>query len=195
MNDGNALYLEHGPLQVSPMEPCPFCLPQPDRVAFATAFSKGIWDAFPVTPGHLLVVPHRHVATWAELHPSEQAAMIEGLNQARALLTETFAPDGLNVGFNEGPAAGQTIPHFHIHVIPRRQGDMKDPRGGVRHVIPAKGNYLPPSQSDYAPRAPMSGTPHDRALISGGEDALIRHLLPHIDQAVSSQRTMRAPNR
>ena len=111
--------------------------------------------------------------------------MIEGLNQARALLSETLAPDGFNVGFNEGVAAGQTIPHFHIHVIPRRQGDMEDPRGGVRHVIPAKGNYLSPSQSDYAPRAPMSGTPHDRALISGGEDALIRHLLPHIDQAVA----------
>ena len=67
--------------------------------------------------------------------------MIEGLNQARALLTETLAPDGFNVGFNEGVAAGQTIPHFHIHVIPRRQGDMEDPRGGVRWVLPDKAAY------------------------------------------------------
>lgn len=159
---------------------CPFCVPTEDRVAFVTAFAKGIWDAFPVTEGHLLVVPHRHVPTWGDLHASEQAAMFDGVNRARALLTEMFGPDGFNVGFNEGAAAGQTIPHFHIHVIPRRTGDMPDPRGGVRHVIPQKGNYL---AGPTTPIAAPSGTPHDRALIAGGEDALIRHLLPHIDKA------------
>ena len=163
---------------------CPFCLPAEDRVAFVTAFAKGIWDAFPVTEGHLLVVPHRHVPTWGDLQASEQAAMLEGVSRAQALLSERFAPDGFNVGFNEGAAAGQTIPHFHIHVIPRRAGDMADPRGGVRHVIPQKGNYLAGATTPLATltAAPM-GPPHDRALIAGGEDALIRHLLPHIDKA------------
>lgn len=163
---------------------CPFCLPAEAHVAFVTAFAKGIWDAFPVTEGHLLVVPHRHVPDWADLHASEQAAMLEGVNQARALLSERFGPDGFNVGFNEGAAAGQTIPHFHIHVIPRRAGDMPDPRGGVRHVIPEKGNYLACAPTSVSgPTALQLGTPHGRALIAGGEDALIRHLLPHIDKA------------
>lgn len=111
--------------------------------------------------------------------------MMEGIDEARARLSETFAPDGFNVGFNEGAAAGQTIPHFHIHVIPRRHGDMGDPRGGVRHVIPSKGNYLSPPQPVAASTSIASGAPHGRALISGGEDALIRHLLPHIDRAIA----------
>lgn len=162
---------------------CPFCLPAEDRVAFVNTFAKGIWDAFPVTEGHLLVVPHRHVPTWGDLQAAEQAAILEGVSRAQSLLTKKFAPDGFNVGFNEGAAAGQTIPHFHIHVIPRRTGDMPDPRGGVRHVIPQKANYLAgPTTPLTTPVAPM-GTPHNRALIAGGEDALIRHLLPHIDKA------------
>ena len=99
--------------------------------------------------------------------------MLEGVSRARALLAEQFAPDGLNVGFNEGEAAGQTIPHFHIHVIPRRTGDIQDPRGGVRHVIPEKGNYLvSPTPSLEVPAIRSLGTPHDRRLIAGGEDAL-----------------------
>ena len=163
---------------------CPFCLPAEARVAFVTALTKGVWDAFPVTEGHLLIVPHRHVPSWGDLQPSEQAAMLDGVGRAQALITERFSTDGFNVGFNEGAAAGQTIPHFHIHVIPRRAGDMDDPRGGVRHVIPHKGNYLKEAARGPSAASPlMMGTPHDRGLIAGGEDALIRHLLPHIDQA------------
>ena len=121
---------------------CPFCLPAAGQVAFAGPLIKAIWDAFPVTEGHLLLTPHRHVAIWSELHASEQAALIGAIETAQALLNERHAPDGFNVGFNQGVAAGQTIDHFHIHVIPRRAGDVADPRGGVRHVIPARGNYL-----------------------------------------------------
>lgn len=165
---------------------CPFCLTAEGRVAFVTALTKGVWDAFPVTEGHLLIVPHRHVPSWGDLQPSEQTAMIDGISRAQALIAERFAPDGFNVGFNDGAAAGQTIPHFHIHVIPRKHGDMDDPRGGVRHVIPHKGNYL--AKTNPAP-LPIVTTPnalpHQRSLIAGGEDALIRHLLPHIDQAVA----------
>ncbi|ESQ75492.1 DUF3427 domain-containing protein [Asticcacaulis sp. AC402] len=159
-------------------------------MAFFGALIKGIWDAFPVTEGHLLLTPHRHIATWSDLHASEQTALIDGIETAKSLIKDRFSVDGFNVGFNEGEAAGQTIPHFHIHVIPRRRGDMKDPRGGVRHVIPAKGNYLIQNGSLVEPKPddvpkPEMWVPHNRALISGGDDALIRHLMPHIDRASS----------
>ena len=184
---------------------CPFCLPAAGQVAFTGPLTKAIWDAFPVTEGHLLLTPHRHVAIWSELHDSEQAALIGAIETAQTLLNERHAPDGFNVGFNQGVAAGQTIDHFHIHVIPRRAGDVADPRGGVRHVIPAKGNYLAgaeqgngggltgrqgsPSSSHAFGAGPSfslwekGSAPHARALIAGGEDALIRHLTPHIDEA------------
>ncbi len=103
-----------------------------------------IFDQFPVSPGHALVVTKRAVATWFEASAAEQAALMELVNVVKSKLDEQLdpRPDGYNVGFNSGDAAGQTVPHVHIHVIPRYHGDMDDPRGGVRHVIPAKGNYL-----------------------------------------------------
>lgn len=167
-----------------PTQLCPFCLPADGRVAFVEPLFKGLWDAFPVTEGHLLLVPHRHVPSWSDLHVSEQAALTSGIEQARALISARCGADGFNVGFNDGKAAGQTVPHFHLHIIPRRHGDMTNPAGGVRHVIPAKGNYLAkPGKGDgSAPFAEM-GLPHDRALIAGAEDSLIKHLLPHIDRA------------
>lgn len=164
--------------------PCPFCLPAEDRVAFVTALTKGIWDAFPGAEGHLLIVPHRHVAAWGDLHALEQAAILDGITRAQALIAERYAPDGFSVGFNQGAAAGQTVPHIHIHVVPRHAGDMADPRGALRHVIPRAGN--PPTGAPGLAPAEASlamGTPHDRGLIAGGEDALLRHLLPHIDNA------------
>ncbi len=108
--------------------------------------------------------------------------------EAQVLLDGRFAPDGYNVGFNDGAAAGQTIGHFHLHVIPRRLGDMDDPRGGVRHVIPARGNYLapaaqPPPDADEASGPLFNSTPHQRALIAGGEDGLLQHLTPYMDRA------------
>lgn len=103
-----------------------------------------IFDQFPVSPGHVLVVTKRAVATWFEASAAEQAALMELVNVVKSKLDEQLdpRPDGYNVGFNSGDAAGQTVPHVHVHVIPRYCGDMDDPRGGVRHVIPAKGNYL-----------------------------------------------------
>ena len=162
--------------------PCPFCLPDSDRVVFVEPLLKALWDGFPVTPGHLIVTPHRHVATWSGLHDAERSAIIQAIEKAKSLIQDRHSPDGFNVGFNEGGAAGQTIPHFHLHIIPRRKGDVDDPRGGVRHVIPGKGNYL----AKAAPADGISlGTPHNRALIAGGEDALYHHLLPHIDGSIA----------
>lgn len=92
--------------------------------------------------GHLLLIPHRHVASWFEASPEEQLELFQSIEQAKEIITARYQPDGFNVGINIGTAAGQTVPHLHIHVIPRYQGDVADPRGGVRYVIPEKANYL-----------------------------------------------------
>ncbi len=111
-----------------------------------------IRDRFPVSPGHTLVIPRRVASQWWDATPDEQRALMELVDQVRAdllddqlrseVLPGTPRPEGFNVGFNAGEVAGQTVDHLHVHVIPRYSGDMDDPRGGVRHVIPSKGNYL-----------------------------------------------------
>jgi superfamily II DNA or RNA helicase/diadenosine tetraphosphate (Ap4A) HIT family hydrolase/HKD family nuclease len=113
-------------------------------LAFAVA------DGFPVARGHTLIITKREVATWFDASPDEQAAVMSLVGTVKTLLEQALspAPDGWNVGLNAGSAAGQTVPHLHVHVIPRWHGDVTDPRGGVRHVIPGKGNYLAPSNSD-----------------------------------------------
>ncbi len=120
---------------------CPFCFPDAGTIAFEDRLVRALWDAFPVSPGHLLVVPRRHVPTWFEASAEEQAAILKAVNQARAVLAEKHCPAGYNIGVNVGQAAGQTVFHLHVHLIPRYEGDVTDPRGGVRHVIPGKGNY------------------------------------------------------
>jgi superfamily II DNA or RNA helicase/diadenosine tetraphosphate (Ap4A) HIT family hydrolase len=159
---------------------CPFCQISKERIAFSKGLCIALWDGFPVTEGHLLLVPKRHIPIWADLSEAERAELTDAIGEAQRFLRARFALDGFNVGFNEGRAGGQTVPHFHIHVIPRRSGDVANPRGGVRHVIPAKADYL------ASPRPALATTPHAPALISGDEeDALIRHLLPHIDDSHS----------
>ena len=103
-----------------------------------------IFDRFPVSPGHVLVITRRVVPTFFECSGEEQLALMKLVGEVKRLLDERLdpQPDGYNVGFNCGSAAGQTVPHVHVHVIPRYCCDMPDPRGGVRHVIPEKGNYL-----------------------------------------------------
>jgi diadenosine tetraphosphate (Ap4A) HIT family hydrolase/HKD family nuclease len=101
-------------------------------------------DGFPVSLGHSLIVTKRVVSTWFEATADEQRAIIALVDEVKALLERRLPqpPDGWNVGFNAGAAAGQTVPHLHVHLIPRWHGDVPDPRGGVRHVIPGRGNYL-----------------------------------------------------
>src|SRR5215472_5183944 len=103
-----------------------------------------IADRFPVSPGHALVVPRRVIATWWEATDDERADILALVDETKRRLDAKLRPDGYNVGFNAGTAAGQTVGHLHVHVIPRYRGDVPDPRGGVRHVIPGKGNYLQP---------------------------------------------------
>jgi len=116
--------------------------PRSDWVA-SNSLAFAIRDLYPVAPGHTLIVPHRLVATWFEATRDEKVAIIDLIEVVKETLQGEFRPDGYNVGFNAGEAAGQTVMHLHVHVIPRYRGDVEDPRGGVRHVIPGKGNYLP----------------------------------------------------
>ncbi len=109
-----------------------------------------IADRFPVSPGHALVVPRRMIATWWEATEDERADILALVDEVKRRLDGELQPDGYNVGFNAGAAAGQTVGHLHVHVIPRYRGDVPDPRGGVRHVIPGKGNYLAPVPEPYA---------------------------------------------
>jgi diadenosine tetraphosphate (Ap4A) HIT family hydrolase len=126
-----------GPGVTSPF----LALPESAHVA-ANALAFAVRDAFPVSPGHTLVVPRRLVATWFDATRAEQHALLDLVEVVRRALDAERQPDGYNVGFNAGIAAGQTVLHLHVHVIPRYAGDVPDPRGGVRHVIPGKGNYL-----------------------------------------------------
>ena len=107
-------------------------------------------DRFPVSPGHALVVPRRAIATWWEASDDERAGILALIDELKCQLDAELRPDGYNVGFNAGAAAGQTVRHFHVHVIPRYRGDVPDTRGGVRHAIPGKGNYLRPATEPYA---------------------------------------------
>ena len=120
---------------------CPFCQLDAARIAFADDVTLVIRDAFPVSPGHTLIIPRRHVGSFFELTAPERASMFELLTQAKVELDETLQPDGFNIGINDGAAAGQTVPHLHLHLIPRYRGDTPDPRGGVRWVLPAKAKY------------------------------------------------------
>ena len=104
-----------------------------NRLAFA------IWDRFPGSRGHALVVPRRLITWWWEATEEERRDLVTLIDEVRSVIKRRFAPDG---GFNSGAAAGQTVSHFHLHVIPHYAGDVEDPRGGIRHVIPGKGNYL-----------------------------------------------------
>ena len=120
-------------------EACPFCeLPEP---AIENRLAMARFDNYPVSPGHLLIVPRRHVADYFELSPEEKADVWSLVDRGRALVDEQYTPDSYNVGINCGRTAGQTVMHAHVHLIPRYQGDVDDPRGGVRGVIPAKQKY------------------------------------------------------
>jgi diadenosine tetraphosphate (Ap4A) HIT family hydrolase len=100
-----------------------------------------IRDGFPVSPGHTLVIPRRHVGSFFDLTSNERTEMLTLLDQAKMDLDKEFNPDGYNIGINDGAAAGQTVPHLHIHLIPRYEGDQSDPRGGVRWIFPEKADY------------------------------------------------------
>ncbi|MBN1208210.1 MAG: DEAD/DEAH box helicase family protein [Myxococcaceae bacterium] len=143
-------------------------IPESEWVASNT-LAFAILDRYPVSPGHTLVIPRRPVATWFEATTEEQRALFELVDEIKRRLDAKLAPDGYNIGFNVGEAAGQTVFHLHVHVIPRFRGDVADPRGGVRHVIPGKGNYL------VTPAKPLA--------TGGAEDPFLHHVEPLFGRA------------
>ncbi|MDA0930792.1 MAG: HIT family protein [Bacteroidetes bacterium] len=123
------------------MSDCPFCDLNHRTIIAETNEAIAFYDGFPVSPGHILVTPRRHCSDFFQLSPSEQNACLELLNECQKQLISERNPDGFNIGINVGTAAGQTIFHAHLHLIPRYAGDVENPRGGVRGVIPAKKDY------------------------------------------------------
>lgn len=120
---------------------CPFCTVPDDRIIDSNEMGFIIRDGFPISPGHTLIIPKRHVGSFFEISQEERDALLDLLDQAQKKLDTELSPDGFNIGINDGPASGQTVPHLHIHLIPRFKGDQEDPRGGVRWIIPEKAKY------------------------------------------------------
>ena len=119
---------------------CIFCKPQREILA-ENEHAIAVFDTYPVSPGHSLILPLRHVVTIWDLAEDEYLACYALVRALKPILEARFKPDGFNVGVNCGEAAGQSVWHAHIHVIPRFKGDTPFPKGGVRHVIPLKGSY------------------------------------------------------
>ena len=121
---------------------CPFCILTDEREIIAeSASAYAIFDIYPVNPGHTLVISKRHIQDYFDLSFEEQSDCWVLVNKVKGLISEKFNPNGYNIGINVGDSAGQTIPHLHIHLIPRYRGDIERPEGGVRGVIPGKRVY------------------------------------------------------
>lgn len=120
---------------------CLFCHLPDGRIVDSSALALVIRDAYPVSPGHTLIIPKRHIGSFFEATSEERQELLALLDQAQLKLLEELSPDAFNIGINDGAAAGQTIAHLHIHLIPRYLNDQADPRGGVRWIIPEKAKY------------------------------------------------------
>lgn len=127
------------------MDNCVFCGIEKQidssRILYQDSTWIAIYDGYPVSKGHVLLIPKRHCASYFDLNFIELESVSATIGIVKILLDKKFKPDGYNIGINCGEAAGQTVPHCHIHIIPRYNGDMEDPRGGVRGVIPEKQKY------------------------------------------------------
>ena len=120
---------------------CLFCTIPSEQILIDGPLAVAARDSYPVSKGHTLIIPRRHVASFFETTEEERKAMLSLLDEAKAMLDREHKPDGYNIGVNNGVAAGQTVMHLHMHLIPRYAGDRADPRGGVRWIIPEKAAY------------------------------------------------------
>ena len=124
------------------MDECIFCTIEESRIENENNFFVVIKDLYPVTDGHILIIPKRHIQSFFDLSKEEFGSLLLLLREQRNKLKDSNTNiTGFNVGINDGPDAGQTVMHCHVHLIPRRNGDTKDPRGGIRGVIPEKQSY------------------------------------------------------
>ena len=119
---------------------CPFCRSQ--EIVIENEWAYADYDSYPVSPGHCLIITRRHVAEYFQATEEEKAAIWALVDEMKVIIDRDYKPDGYNVGVNIGVAGGQSVPHIHIHMIPRYKGDMENPRGGVRGVIPHKQKYV-----------------------------------------------------
>lgn len=125
------------------MEDCLFCKFKEDKekIVLENEFAFAMFDEFAVSKGHLLFMTKRHIKDFFETNLQERQAIFELIDKAKKLIDEKFHPTGYNIGMNCGKSAGQSVMHIHVHLIPRYDGDVENPRGGVRGVIPQKQNY------------------------------------------------------
>ena len=119
---------------------CPFCDGDDERIV-KNDLAFAIYDTNPASPGHALIMPNSHIANYFDASHEEKLAMLELIDEMKQVIDQKYKPDAYNVGVNVGKIAGQSVPHIHIHLIPRYRGDVDDPRGGVRGVIPKKQKY------------------------------------------------------
>jgi superfamily II DNA or RNA helicase/diadenosine tetraphosphate (Ap4A) HIT family hydrolase/HKD family nuclease len=163
-------------LSPDPCLSCPFCELAGRDLVVENDLAAAFRDGFPVNPGHTLIVPRRHISTWFDATAQEQVAILELAAVVKTQLDAELHPDGYNLGLNAGEAAGQTVPHLHLHVIPRFRGDVDDPTGGVRFVIPTRGNYR---RGGFIPTAREIGGARAQPLAVGGPaDPFLAHLVP-----------------
>ena len=130
-----------GMFEEKTVEECIFCQVPKDEIVAESDLCLAFYDRYPVSLGHMLIIPKRHVASYFELTDAEVNAMHTMLLEMKDVVQALYKPDGFNIGVNVGEAAGQSIFHVHMHLIPRYTGDVEYPRGGVRGVIPEKQNY------------------------------------------------------
>ena len=128
-------------MKLDQLDGCTFCCIKADRIIDAHPFAVVVRDAFPVNAGHSLIIPRRHVTSFFETTLEEREAILALLDRTKNRIDKERRPDGYNIGINDGAAAGQTVMHLHVHLIPRYQGDVPDPRGGVRWIFPDKAAY------------------------------------------------------
>ena len=125
---------------MSQYQDCPFCGKPEIIIENELAFAH--YDSYPVNAGHCLIIPRRHVAEYFQATAEEKASIWALVDEMKIIIDQEYKPDGYNVGVNIGETAGQSVPHMHIHMIPRYRGDVENPRGGVRGVIPHKQKYV-----------------------------------------------------
>lgn len=130
-------------LDLAPMDStgCVFCAASHPNVLLEHPLAVVRRDGYPVSKGHCLIIPRRHVASLFETTQEERIAIMDLIDKAKTLLDKEHKPDGYNIGINSGVAAGQTVMHLHVHLIPRYNGDLPDPRGGVRWIFPDRARY------------------------------------------------------
>jgi len=120
---------------------CPFCEVSASEIVLNNELCIARWDKYPVSDGHVLIIPFRHFSNYFDATEDEKNAIWSLVDDIKHEIRQEHSPDGYNIGMNIGRAAGQSIPHLHVHIIPRYEGDMDDPRGGIRGVIPEKQKY------------------------------------------------------